>query len=384
MSASASASSCPVGALHQRRELEQLQVAHDAVGDVEVGVQAQLAEAPADPRDARRAAPRAAAGRRLLAGARSAGCSRRAARAAPGSARRRRERGHDGRQVARELARRRARGSARTNSAASSRRPSRLASLRGRVLGRQQRPRRARRAARSARPRNTSGRELVELAPSALRCSAAKRSIRSRASGGTCGDSIAAAERRRRGRACAGARPGSRARGATWRSSIGGRASARTTARGVLRVDEQAHPGEHVAHLGAPQEARRRRPASRERPGRRRGRDLEARHRSKDTSRAGAPRTARPRSRGAELAGLRCDGLDRLARGPARGRADRRVAPVRGRQRLAVEPLAHDFARARQRLQRARVPPSCRRSRRSTARPGSRRTCARCARCSAR
>ncbi len=39
-------------ALHQRRELEQLEVADDPVGDVEVGVQAQLAQAPADAPDA--------------------------------------------------------------------------------------------------------------------------------------------------------------------------------------------------------------------------------------------------------------------------------------------------------------------------------------------
>ena len=39
------------GALEQRGELEQLQVAHDRVRDVEVGVEAQLAEPPADLRD---------------------------------------------------------------------------------------------------------------------------------------------------------------------------------------------------------------------------------------------------------------------------------------------------------------------------------------------
>ena len=52
MSASASAMSLPGRALQQRRQLEQLQVAHDAVGDVQFGVQAQLAQAPADARDA--------------------------------------------------------------------------------------------------------------------------------------------------------------------------------------------------------------------------------------------------------------------------------------------------------------------------------------------
>src|SRR5262249_30670548 len=41
------------GALQQRGELEQLEVADDRVRDVEVGVEAQLAEAPADLRDGR-------------------------------------------------------------------------------------------------------------------------------------------------------------------------------------------------------------------------------------------------------------------------------------------------------------------------------------------
>ena len=41
----------PVGALQERGELEQLEVAHDTVGDVEVGVEPQLAESPADARD---------------------------------------------------------------------------------------------------------------------------------------------------------------------------------------------------------------------------------------------------------------------------------------------------------------------------------------------
>ena len=41
------------GALHQRRQLEHLEVAHDRVRDVEVGVEAQLAEPPADLRDRR-------------------------------------------------------------------------------------------------------------------------------------------------------------------------------------------------------------------------------------------------------------------------------------------------------------------------------------------
>ena len=40
-----------LGPVDERRELDQLQVAHGAVGDVEVGVQAQLAQAPAGARD---------------------------------------------------------------------------------------------------------------------------------------------------------------------------------------------------------------------------------------------------------------------------------------------------------------------------------------------
>ena len=39
-------------ALQERRELDQLEVANDAVRDVQFGIQAQLAEMPADPRDA--------------------------------------------------------------------------------------------------------------------------------------------------------------------------------------------------------------------------------------------------------------------------------------------------------------------------------------------
>ena len=39
-----------LGAVHERRELHELEVAHDAVGDVEVGVEPQLAQARAHPR----------------------------------------------------------------------------------------------------------------------------------------------------------------------------------------------------------------------------------------------------------------------------------------------------------------------------------------------
>ena len=41
------------GALKQRGELQQLEVAHDSMRDVQVGVQPQLAQAAADPGDAR-------------------------------------------------------------------------------------------------------------------------------------------------------------------------------------------------------------------------------------------------------------------------------------------------------------------------------------------
>ena len=44
-SSSASSSGSDPAARHQRRELDELEVAHDAVGDVEVGVEAQLAQA---------------------------------------------------------------------------------------------------------------------------------------------------------------------------------------------------------------------------------------------------------------------------------------------------------------------------------------------------
>ena len=73
--ASASASDCPSGRCDQRGELQQLEVAHDRVGDVEVGVEAQLVEPPAGARSSPRAARRGAAGR-------SSGASRRA-RTAP-------------------------------------------------------------------------------------------------------------------------------------------------------------------------------------------------------------------------------------------------------------------------------------------------------------
>ena len=85
-SASSTDSSPDARALQQRRELDQLEVADDGVRDVEVGVEAQLAEPPADLRDrrqqlvaqqperrlqrlgrARRAPPRAAPTRRATA-----------------------------------------------------------------------------------------------------------------------------------------------------------------------------------------------------------------------------------------------------------------------------------------------------------------------------
>ena len=65
-----------LGAVHERRELDELEVAHDAVGDVEVGVEPQLAQARADPRERR-------AGGRRAARRRPRGASRRGRRAPP-------------------------------------------------------------------------------------------------------------------------------------------------------------------------------------------------------------------------------------------------------------------------------------------------------------
>ena len=62
----------PRRALNQRRELQELEVADDAVGDVKVGIQTQLAETPADARDALEHFVAQLLKRRLAAGAISA------------------------------------------------------------------------------------------------------------------------------------------------------------------------------------------------------------------------------------------------------------------------------------------------------------------------
>ncbi len=74
--------------------------------------------------------------------------------------------------------------------------------------------------------------------------------MRSRASGGTCGASVAAARPSTRSSLRRRATWMTRA-SSTWRSSMGGLRERAHDGGGVLGVDEQAHPGEHVAHLGA-------------------------------------------------------------------------------------------------------------------------------------
>ena len=117
---------------------------------------------------------------------------------------------------------------ARTNSPARSRNPCRLACCSAASPG-----------ASRARPRRSQQLDQLEhehVGASACpllrpRCGAtsAKRAIRSRASGGTCGDSLAAVRPATRSSLRRRATWITRARCA-WRSSIGGRASARTTA----------------------------------------------------------------------------------------------------------------------------------------------------------
>ncbi len=77
--------------------------------------------------------------------------------------------------------------------------------------------------------------------------------MRSRASGGICGDSSAAPSAETMSSLRRRAIWVQRAR-STWRSSIGGRASARTTAGASAGIDQQPQPGEQVAHLGALEE----------------------------------------------------------------------------------------------------------------------------------
>ncbi len=127
------------------------------------------------------------------------------------------------------------------------------------------------------RPRNTSG-STVSSSAAALRCSARKRWMRSRASGGTWGDSIAAVSPRTRSSLRRRASAITRAR-STWRSSIGG-ACERAHDRGRIGgIDQQTHPGERVADLSTLEKAPRlllTRRAFQRRPG-----DLRARHKSR-------------------------------------------------------------------------------------------------------
>ena len=170
----------PGRALEQGGELQQLQIAHHPVGDVQVGVQPQLAEAPADPRDAREHLLAHQLKRRLELGS----IRRLRRRVLGGSAvarpparrpRLRSPRSASGRQ--RHRARWRAssrgveRGLLRTKSTASSRSCSRLARCSAASSGASSgRPRTPRRSIR--RPMNTSG---ATLSSSAAALGAARR-----------------------------------------------------------------------------------------------------------------------------------------------------------------------------------------------------------------
>ena len=159
--------------------------------------------------------------------------------------------GHDGRQVPGEIAGARRRAWRARTRPASPRSRSRLArcsaASSGASSGRPRTPRRS-----ISRPRKTSG-ATVSSSAAALRCSSTKRWMRSRASGGTCGDSVAAASPRTRSSLRRRATWMTRA-SSTWRSSIGGLRQRAHDRGGVLRIDEQAHPREHVAHLRALEE----------------------------------------------------------------------------------------------------------------------------------
>ena len=211
-------------------------------------------------------------------------------------------------------------GLRRTNSTASPRSRSRLARCSAASSGASSgRPRTPRRSIR--RPMNTSGSTAVELgAALAVQLDEALdafarlgRDLRRLGGGGRA---------RRPDRACA-ARHLDHAREVDL-AQLDRRAGERAHDRGgVLRIDEQAHPGEHVAHLGALEERRRRAaPPWRARP--RRGRD---------SRRPG--HSPRIRGRMAEPgAGLRSwVDADRLGRSPADRRAGRRLAAARGRAR---------------------------------------------------
>ena len=439
-----------LGPLEQRRELDQLEVAHDAVGDVEVGVEAQLAQPRADARTSPSSSSRSAGTSRAA--------SRRGRRAPPRRLPRRAER------RARLLGERRRRlrraavgalGVGEHERLARARhrdvqQPAHLGDVRRAGVGRgSSAARRDRLAAAPARARHPRGlqpadEDVVELQARGPRASSARapgpvpaappasrlvvaqpgvghggeRSGRTRAAWpaargarsrrrarpgarqldeplddvGLRGEQLLAAQPeavdepvdeevgprrverggrrrwslrkredalarlgrqlRRLGRGDERAtmsslrrrpRSGRSARGRPTRSSIGGRASARTTAPASDGVDEQPQPGEHVADLGALEERRRadepvgqrallerdgdRRPSSRtERTstairsgGRPRGRAARPRRRR--------PGPARARSRSARSARRPLGAADSSARGrPVGDRRDDRPA----------------------------------------------------------
>ena len=238
MSASASARLLALGPLQQRGELQQLQVADDPVGDVQIGVQAQLAQAAADPRDARRESSSRSmrerdlqtALRRLLCsgpspagsvGARLGSTSPSGWRPSPD----RRACSTRGRHGV-------------TNSTASACSASTLACCSAASSRREQRNGRASPGGRS----DDRGRRRARPCPSsaaALRCSSTKRGcVRAP-------QAAPAATRwprsgRARGRACVGGRPGSRARGRPGAARSGaGRARARPPPRPVGSISRR-------------------------------------------------------------------------------------------------------------------------------------------------
>ena len=219
--------------------------------------------------------------------------------------------GHDRREVAGELARARARARR-----ARSRRRARAAARGSRAARPPPRARAAPagacRGARSGAPRNTSG-ATVSSSAAALRCSSTKRWMRSRASGGTCGDSVAAARPTTRSSLRRRATWITRAR-STWRSSIGGRASARTTAA--------ASCGSTSRRIQASTSRTSGRLRKRPRPSALARRALAA-ARAAILERAHSPRI---RGSGRGRTGLRSvSGRDRLGRGAEDRRADRRA-----------------------------------------------------------
>ena len=271
----------PVRALQQRGELQQLEVAHDAVGDVEVGVEPQLAEAPADARDGVEylVAQQLERGLDLAVGVSiDRVCVRLVTDAVGDAGLRRRHRrrlamvlgarlgvrvGHDGGEVAGEVADAGA-GCAAHELGGERAQQLEAGALFGCVVGCEQRAPAARRAARSGVRRTRRARRLSSSA-AALRCSSTKRWMRSRASGGTCGDSVAAARPSDEVDLAPPARDLDDARELDL-AQLDGRSRQRAHDRGgVLRIDEQPQPGEHVAHLGALQKPTpgSRRPAAR-------------------------------------------------------------------------------------------------------------------------